>query len=151
MEKTFTLDVVFKSRVFDPEKKDFDFKPVKKTATFLELSESDPKQRELTFAIWSLWEGIKSVGKKQKFIIANPNLLSALMDDILDVLLVVKDPKDEKLKDINSLEESEKTELKMDNVAITRLGKWFVENKLTFFFLTQETQYEALLNPQKST
>jgi hypothetical protein len=151
MEKTFTLDVVFKSREFIPEKNDFESKPIKKTATFLELSESDPKQRELTFAIWSLWEGVKSVGKKQKFIIANPNLLSSLTDDILDVLLVIKDPQNGETKDINSLTEAEKTELKMDNVAITRLGKWFVENKITFFFLTQETQYEMLLNPQKNT
>ena len=135
--ETFKKDITYKSREFDIQKNDFVSKVIKKTATFKELSESDPDQKEIIFTIWGLWEGVKSVGTSEKNIVANPNILSGLMTSIIEKMLVIKQPSDA----IESLTYQESRELLLDNVALVRLAKWFVTEKISFFFVNQETSY----------
>lgn len=137
MKATFSKDVTFSSNVLVGT--EWKLQPVTKPALFYELNQADPDQRDITFQILSLWDW----DSKKKILRADPKLLVSLMEDIVDVLLVVKDPNNAETKDLNTLNIQDVIELKNDNFGMGLLAKWYVQNKIAPFFLNLNLSYSG--------
>ena len=134
-KKTFSKDITFMSNTLVGT--EWKMQPVKKRALFYEFDQSDLDQQEITFRILDLWD----FDKKEQLLRAKSKLLAPLMEEIIDVMLLVKDPNNTETKDIESLTAQDIIELKNDNAGLGFLAKWFVRNKIAPFFLNLSESY----------
>lgn len=127
---TFVKELKYLSKVFDPATSEFIEKPVKKQASFLELSQTDRNQHKLFFMTAPLFEQLTTIGGEKR-LIANPEVLHDLTVKAIDILLVVD----------SNFTEQDKKEFLIDGFAILNFGRWFLEEKYTPFFINSIAIY----------
>jgi hypothetical protein len=133
VETTFTHEVKFISQVpneGDIQKGILPFiegKIITKTATFKELSRTDPAQRDISWLIMDIFDtdSVKKTKKKGITSHINPEITAEITDKFVNEMLVIDE----------NVSEADKKELLADNGAMIQLGLWLVHNKfLNFFF-----------------
>jgi hypothetical protein len=99
---------------------------ITKTATFKELSRTDPSQREMSWMIMDVFD-TENVKKTKKGITSHINreIISELADKFVKDMLIIDE----------NFSEQDKNELLGDNGAMIKLGLWLAHNKFFGFFL----------------
>jgi hypothetical protein len=98
--------------------------PVSKLASFKELTQDNPDLRGLIFMMRPLYETYKSVDGESK-IVANPQILEGLITMCVDKLLILDD----------KFTIQDKVEFMNDNFAFLAFAEWYLQEKVTPFFL----------------
>jgi len=129
---TFTHEVKFLSQVpneGDPGKGIMPFveeKAITKTATFKELSRTDPTQIEMCWMISDVFDLDKSKKKKAGLVVpVDREIAIELAKKFVAEMLITDD----------SFTLQDKKELECDNGAMIKLGRWLCNNKFLSFFL----------------
>lgn len=128
---TFTHEVKFLSQVpneGDPGKGIMPFveeKAITKTATFKELSRTDPTQRDISWLIMDVFD-LEKTKETKKGVTSHINrkVASELSDKFINEMLIVDE----------NFTEQDKIELMNDNGAMVKFGIWLAHKKLLPFF-----------------
>jgi hypothetical protein len=120
-------------------------KSVTKLALFRELSQTDKSQRGLIFLMRPLYEVYKGADGENR-IVANPQIFENLTTKCIDDLLILKTQDNP----IESLNIQEKTEFLNDNFAVLAFAEWFLNEKLTPFFLPYLTGLTSSTKVEKT-
>lgn len=129
MENCFDRQVSFISKGYDGANDKYTREKVKKTATFKELDATEKTQHRLHFLITSVFKSSEidqtDPGKKATVKI-DTDVLYDLVVKSINVLWV----------ETPAFSSLEKEEFLTDSGALLDFGMWFLEEKLTPFFLT---------------
>jgi hypothetical protein len=120
--ETFDKEITFLEKTFDPEKikegKEWELQPTTKTVKFIELSRTDPDQREIS---WLVMDVFKSEGKNTKI---DWKTIRELTDLYIEKMLIIDD----------NFTPTNKTEFLNDNGAVISFGLWLAHEKILPFF-----------------
>ena len=120
---TFTKELSYISQQLKPSESGAEWvgEIVKKTATFKELCQTDPDQRDLC---WLIMEIFEKKGKNKEITI-NRDVAAELTDLFIETMLELND----------DFKEADKKEFLKDNGAVVKFGLWLSHEKVLPFFL----------------
>jgi len=131
--QTFKKEITFLSKVFnsDPQINAFETVEVTKEVTFRDLSRTDRSQAKLHFMLISIFEQKKKDDEIDESDLSNG--LKVNSDMLVDI--TVKAIKTLLIVGEGDVTEAEKTEILNDTVALFSFGWWFMNEKITPFFV----------------
>jgi hypothetical protein len=124
IKDTFEKEVTFVSNAYNPETKQIEDCFVTKTATFKELSRSNPDHYDYA---WDVLQMYKKVGDgKDADVIAVKRVAAPLVRQYVNDMLILNE----------KFTETDKKEFLADNGALAMFGIWLTNSKFIVFFST---------------